>query len=127
MHIKINTLEQKYGLLEKKIKEEMLLSVNSGEIDEAELMVFLKIFSNVENYWELRLFMRVFEGQFVFLKRANEMVREIQKSEVEIFLESKLQEVLKTNPDLVMKITKYASSPKANLVELFEKFKELKK
>ena len=120
-------MEQKYGLLEKKIKEEMLLSVNSGEIDEAELMVFLKIFSNVENYWELRLFMRVFEGQFVFLKRANEMVREIQKSEVEIFLESKLQEVLKTNPDLVMKITKYASSPKANLVELFEKFKELKK
>lgn len=126
MQVKTRTLEEKYALLERRIKDELVSALTSGTMSAGESLAFLKIFSQAENYWELRLFISVFEEQFDFLKKIDGTVREIQKSELELFLATKMPELLKTDPDKMVEISKFAAKPEVTLVELFEKYKELK-
>ena len=125
MTVKLISEEQKYQFLSKRIREEMASAYKNHSLSEEEMMAFLYILQKVSSYWELRLMVAVFREKFVFLQDVDSAVREIQKGDLEIFLQKKLPDLLKTEPDKVVEMTKYAAQPGVTLVELMNKYKGL--
>ena len=121
------TLEQKYQFLLKKVKEELVAALKAGQCSEMDVLTFLYIFQNVSNYWELRGMIDVYAEKFVFLKRINAAVREVQKSDVENFLVKKMPELIQTNPEMVEEISRFVNNPEVTLMTLLEKYKEILK
>lgn len=125
MSVQIQTDEQKYQFLVDQIKQEMAKAFTKDLVQEADLLAFAYIFQNVSNYWELRLFIKIFVEQFSFLRQLDEPVREIMKGDVELFLQKKMPALLKVNPDKVIEISKFAAGSNVDLATLLEKFPEL--
>jgi len=122
----LQTDQEKYAFLVKNVQRDLARALADNVIDDERLLAFLYLFRQAQEYWELRLFLAVFEQQFTFLNDVKTAIREIRKGDIEKCLKNKLPGLMKDDPDKVVEITKYAARADTDLARLLEKYPELK-